>query len=471
MNRQPATGVQQIIEADLTLIGERFERGVRIAVDDAGCISEVGALDVEPTVMLHGRAIIPGMINAHSHAFQRGLRGVGETFPAPPNDQGSFWSWREEMYQLVESMTAERIHALSLQAFREMRDAGITTVGEFHYLHHDHTGDGYAFDEIVLNAAAEAGIRIVLLNTYYHTGGIGQPLRGGQKRFGSTALDAFRRQIDRLSERGAKAARHEGRKAERHEGAADAHESKRSMPPSLWSLGIVAHSIRAVPIEHIIELQWEATRRHWPFHMHVEEQQGEIEECVHCYGKPPMALLNERLEINPMCTFVHCTHTATADLDEYLEAGGNVCICPLTEANLGDGLAHVARMLRDGRPGGHVCLGTDSNLRISMAEEMRWIEYGQRLAGRRRGVLRDAHGRLAETLWHMATTNGARSLGLKAGAIKPGMVADFATLDLDHPSLAGWTKDTLLTSFIFGCGNEPIASTCVGGHWRESGAA
>lgn len=439
------TGVEQIIEADLTLIGDRFERDVRVVVDENGRIERVDdaeSIREQPVRRLTGRALLPGMINAHSHAFQRGLRGVGETFP---ESQGSFWSWREEMYRLVESMTAERIHELSLQAFREMRDAGMTCVGEFHYLHHEHTNDGYAFDEIVLDAAAEAGIRIALLNAYYHTGGIGQSLAGGQQRFGSHDLDAFWQQMNRL------------RRA----------VEDQSSPSGLQSLGVVAHSIRAAPIEHIVELQEEATRLHLPFHMHMEEQQREIEECVHAYGKPPMTLLNERLSINPLCTLVHCTHTATADLDAYLESGGNVCICPLTEANLGDGLAHVARMLRDGRPGGHVCLGSDSNLRISMTEEMRWLEYGQRLAGQTRGVLRDADGRVAETLCHMATTNGARSLGIKTGTIKPSYAADFLTLDLDHPSLAGWTDETLLTSFIFGAGNEPIASTCVGGRWRD----
>jgi len=444
-------GASQIIEADLTLLGERFERGVRITIDHAGRIGEVGdakTVSGEPTVRLRNRAILPGMINAHSHAFQRGLRGVGETFP---DDRGSFWSWREEMYALVEGMTETRMYELSRQAFREMRDAGVTAVGEFHYLHHDESNEGYAMDEIVLRAAADAGIRVVLLNTYYHTGGIGESLRGGQMRFASRNLDAYWQQMEKL------------------------RESPGMVTPGFWApgaqptLGVVAHSIRAVPIEQVAELHAEAMRRHLPFHMHVEEQQKEIEACVHAYGKPPMALLNELLEINPMCTFVHCTHTATADLDAYLEAGGNVCICPLTEANLGDGLAHVFRMLRDGRPGGHVCLGTDSNLRICMAEEMRWLEYGQRLAGQHRGVLRDARGRVAETLWHMVTTNGARALGLKAGAIRTGMAADLLTLDLNHPSLAGWTDETLLTSFIFGAGNGPIASTCVGGQWRNRG--
>jgi formimidoylglutamate deiminase len=255
---------RQVIEADLTLIGERFESGVRIAVDNDGRISAVGDASTvtdEPTERLRHRAILPGIVNAHSHAFQRGLRGVGETFP---DDQGSFWSWREEMYALVERMTAERIYELSRQAFSEMRDAGITTVGEFHYLHHDQTNDGYAFDEVVLRAAADVGIRIALLNVYYHTGGIGQQLSAGQMRFGSNDLESYWAQMETL------------------------RESPGMAMPGLWApgaqptLGVVAHSIRAVPIEQIAELHAEATRRHMPFHMHVEEQQREIEDCVRC---------------------------------------------------------------------------------------------------------------------------------------------------------------------------------------------
>lgn len=423
---------QQVIQADLTYINGRFERDVIIVVDERGMIAEVGNTAHQPTKVLRDAAILPGFINAHSHAFQRGLRGLGETFP---EGAGSFWTWREQMYKLVERMDAELIYELSLRAFREMRSAGITTVGEFHYLHHDASGAGYALDEAVLIAAREAGIRLSLLNVYYQTGGFGQTLSGGQVRFASESPDEFWPQMDRLSD---------------------------LLDPHNQSLGVVAHSVRAAPIEVIASLHEEANRRHLPFHIHIEEQPLEIEQCLQHYGKTPMGLLNANLSINPMFTAVHCTHTAAADMDDFLDAGGNVCICPLTEANLGDGLANVSRIIKQD---GHVCLGTDSNARICFAEEMRWLEYGQRLASQTRGVCVDEAGRNADVLLRMATANGARSLGIKAGVIKPGCAADLCVLDLNAPSLAGWTDESLLGSFVFGTGNEAIAATCVGGRW------
>ncbi len=431
-------GDTQIIEADLTWVRGRFERDVKITVGLKGQIEAVGFSELMPTVCLRDRAILPGMINAHSHAFQRGLRGRGETFG---QGAGSFWSWREAMYGLVDRMDEEAIYALSKQAFGEMLAAGITTVGEFHYLHHDERCEGYAFDEIVLKAAADAGIRIVLLNAYYAAGVIGEPLEGAQRRFGSPSLDAFWLQMDRLETR---------------------------IDRQTQSLGVVAHSIRAADIEDIRALHEEAQRRRLVFHIHVEEQRKEIKDCVAHYDRRPMQLLNERLEIDDRFTAVHCTHTDPSDMTEYLQAGGNVCICPLTEANLGDGIADVPEILEHN---GRICLGTDSNARISFIEEMRWSEYVQRLGRERRGVCTDDSGSCASALWTFATTNGAHALGIKAGRVEAGYAADFVAIDLNHPSLAGWTEDTLLDALVFGSSNEAIAATCVNGKWTESAAS
>ncbi len=428
-------GGTQIIEADLTWVRGRFERDVKITVGSKGQIEAVGFSELTPTVRLRDRAILPGMINAHSHAFQRGLRGRGETFD---QGAGSFWSWREAMYGLVDRMDEETIYALSKQAFGEMLAAGITTVGEFHYLHHDARYEGYAFDEIVLKAAAEAGIRIVLLNAYYAAGGIGEPLEGAQRRFGSPSLEAFWLQMDRL---------------------------QTLIDQQTQSLGVVAHSIRAADIQDIKTLHEEAQRRGLVFHIHVEEQRHEIEDCVAQYDRRPMQLLNERLQIDNRFTAIHCTHTDAGDMTSYLEAGGNVCICPLTEANLGDGIADVPEILKHN---GRICLGTDSNARISFTEEMRWLEYVQRLARERRGVCTDESGSCASALWQMATTNGAHALGIKTGRVEVGYAADFVAIDLNHPSLAGWTEDTLLDALVFGSSNEAIAATCVNGRWIEN---
>ncbi|MEE9128711.1 MAG: formimidoylglutamate deiminase [Phycisphaerales bacterium] len=431
-------GDTQIIEADLTWVRGRFERDVKITVGSKGQIEAVGFSELTATVRLRDRAILPGMINTHSHAFQRGLRGRGETFG---QGAGSFWSWRKAMYGLVDRMDEQTVYALSKQAFGEMLAAGITTVGEFHYLHHDERCEGYAFDEIVLKAAAEAGIRIVLLNAYYAAGGIGEPLEGAQRRFGSLSLDAFWLQMDRL------------------ETLID-HQTQ--------SLGVVAHSIRAADIEDIRAVHEEAHRRGLVFHMHVEEQRKEIEDCVAHYDRRPMQLLNERLQIDNRFTAIHCTHTDSTDMDSYLAAGGNVCICPLTEANLGDGIADVPDILRHK---GRICLGTDSNARISFIEEMRWLEYVQRLAGQGRGVCTDDSGSCASALWHMATTNGAYALAIKTGRVEAGYAADFVAIDLSHRSLEGWSTETLLDALVFGSSNEAIAATCVNGMWIESAAS
>ncbi|HEV8580604.1 MAG TPA: formimidoylglutamate deiminase [Thermoanaerobaculia bacterium] len=426
-----------VLEADLTWTGDRFGPGVQIAVGADGCIEAVGNLGRSPDLRLKNRALVPGMVSAHSHAFQRGLRGRGETFPA---SSGSFWSWREAMYGLVGRLDAEEFRALCLHTFREMRAAGITAVGEFHYFHHRETGPDaadYAFDELALAAAAEAGIRIALIEVYYSTGAVGQPLEGPQRRFGSPSPEIYWRQMDRLAEH---------------------------LDPRRQSLAASVHSLRAAGPEDLAAVYEEARRRDLPFHIHVEEQRREIDDVLAYYGQRPMALLLETLGTATDLTAVHCTHTDAEEMDRFLAAGGTVCLCPLTEANLGDGIAAVPRAHPTS---GSFCLGSDSNARISLIEEMRWLEYTQRLATEGRGLLRDPEGNVARTLWQAATTGGAKALGIEAGRIEPGLWADLAAIDLAAPSLAGWTPETLLESVIFGATEEVIAATCVGGEWVE----
>jgi formimidoylglutamate deiminase len=435
------SGAVRWVEAELTWTGERFERGVRIGVDGGGRIAAVepapepGAEGDAPVERFPGRALLPGFVDAHSHAFQRGLRGRGESFPA---GAGSFWTWREAMYSLVDSLDPEGFRELSLRAFREMRSVGITTVGEFHYLHHAGDTADYALDDALLEAAGQAGIRLVLLQTYYRQGGPGRPLEGAQRRFRSESVDAFLVQVERLASR---------------------------LDPRLQSLGLVAHSIRAASPDEVAALWAEAERRGLPFHMHVEEQVREIVECAAAYGARPLELLLDRLDPSPRFTAVHCTHTDRADMARFARSGGNVCICPTTEANLGDGIADLPGMLEAGAA---VCLGTDSNARISMLEEARWLELVQRLAREGRGVARDpqdAAGRVAPLLLRAATAGGARALGLDAGEIRPGAWADLVAVDLGHPELEGWSEETLLEALLLGCGDRVVAGTCVGGTW------
>lgn len=425
---------EQIIEADLTWTGEAFESGVRICVDGAGRIERVGIDDREPTVRLTGQALLPGFVNAHSHAFQRGLRGRGERFPS---GAGNFWTWREAMYELVASMTEQRAYELSRQAFLEMRAAGIATVAEFHYLRHADDERGFELDQAILAAAKEVGVRLVLLDVYYNTGDIAQPLTGGQVRFESRSLDEFWVAHDRLLT---------------------------MMDPTRQLLGIAAHSIRAVPLDDLIALHEEARRRGLVMHMHVEEQRQEIERCVEHYGMRPMRLLTEHLSLDDRFTAVHCTHSDPGDLAAYLASGAHICICPLTEANLADGFADVPTWLHHD---GSICFGTDSNARISMIEEARWMEYAQRLSREQRGMCVDESGRFARCLLEMATVRGAAALGIDAGRIAPGCHADFVSIDLTAPALAGFEPGTLLESLICGCDNSAIVRTCIGGQWSD----
>ncbi len=425
----------QVIEADLTWTGRRFEPGVRIAVGADGRIWAVGALGRPPTLRLTRRALLPGFVNAHSHGFQRALRGGGERFP---RGAGSFWTWREAMYGLVQSLDREAARRAYLLAFGEMRDAGITTVGEFHYLHHAGDAADYALDAVVLEAADSVGIRLALLNTFYALGGVGRPLEGVQRRFRSESLEAYWTQMDRL---------------------------ERLRDPALQSLGVVAHSIRAVSLADITALHAEAGRRGLRFHMHVEEQVAEVEESVAAYARRPMAALLGAVAIDGNLTAVHCTYTAPDEMASFLGAGGTVCVCPLTEANLGDGLP----ALELPHAAGALSLGTDSNARISFLEEMRWLEYGQRLRLKRRGVLADQEGSAARTLLAVATTGGAAALGVESGRIEAGRWADLVALDLDAPELAGLDGEHLLDGLVFGAGGSAVWGTAVGGVWRRRG--
>jgi formimidoylglutamate deiminase len=427
--------MSRVLEAELTWTGAEFAPHVQVLVDAQGRIAEVGTLGRPDPIRLARVALLPGFVDAHSHAFQRGLRGRGEAFPA---GAGSFWSWREAMYALVDSLDRDTMRRLSARAFAEMRDAGITTVGEFHYLHHEREGD-FALDDAVIEAATDAGIRLVLLYSYYATGAPGRPLEGAQRRFATPSPDGFWRQVDRLAG---------------------------LLAPDTQTLGIAPHSIRAASPAEIRLLHGEACRRGLPVHLHVEEQRREIEESVAAYGRSPMAVILDAVEGGAF-TAVHCTHTADADMARFLAAGGVACLCPLTEGNLGDG---IPRLDRAHAAADRLAIGTDSNNRLAMLEELRWLEYGQRLRGELRGALPDAAGDVAPTLLAAATTGGARALAVPAGRIAAGCWADFVAVDLGAPALAEQPPERLLAALVFGAGNEAIAGTYVGGKWRASGA-
>jgi formimidoylglutamate deiminase len=337
-----------VLAPELAWVDGRFQKDVRVSVAADGSIASVSSTanaDGKSThvVALPGYALVPGMVNAHSHAFQRGLRGLGETYPkseagAPVS---SFWTWREEMYSLVARMTESKLYELTRQCFSEMRDAGITSVGEFHYFHHARAGETdadkqqFAYDQTVLRAARDVGIRVVLLNAYYEHGGFQRaPMSEPQKRFKVDSHAAYWAQMDALS------------------------DVVRQEPTQ--TLGVVAHSMRAVELPDIVKLHEESVRRGLVFHMHLEEQvrashcsgsvlfvqvrvdgvhvmgsqTKEVEDCREAHdGESPMAVLLQNLKIDDKFTAVHCTWTEADLLRKYVEKKGNVCICPLTEVS------------------------------------------------------------------------------------------------------------------------------------------
>lgn len=385
-------------------------------------------------------ALLPGFVNAHSHAFQRGMRGLGETFRA---GRGSFFTWRNSMYELVASLDVDRAYRTSRLAFEEMLDAGITTVGEFHYIHHAaDQGDAtrWALDDAVLRAARDAGIRIVLLHCDYVRGGFDdEPLGGGQRRFDTGTLDAYLASLDRAA------------------GLATG---------PLQSVAAVAHSTRAVPIDRIAAIHAEATRRGTVFHLHLEEVVKEIEDCGRRHDRTPMRLALEHGVIDDRTTAVHCTHSTAEDLRAFGAAGGRICLCPNTEGNLGDGICDLATMREAGID---ISIGTDLNSRIAPAEDLRWIEYVQRVRHQMRGGVIDAQGRTGRALLDIGTRNGAASLGVDAGEIAPGRLADFVAVDLQHRTLEGVDPDHLAEAIVFGTGPDCLVGTCVGGRWVRGG--
>ncbi|MBW3565059.1 MAG: formimidoylglutamate deiminase [Acidobacteria bacterium] len=415
------------IKADLVWTGEAFEPDRLVAFEEDSSASIEPAGNRRADLRLEGKALIPGFVNAHSHSFQRALRGRTERFPG---GRGSFWSWRKAMYALVDEIDPETLKATAVQAFTEMRNGGITSVGEFHYLHH---GSGrWDLDDAVIEAASEAGIRMVLLQTYYERGGFDSPLEPAQARFASESVSEFIETLDRLRAR---------------------------TTNELVSFGIAAHSLRAVSLASAKHLWEAAAERNLPFHMHLEEQRQEIEECQAAHGATPMRLVLDELGPDSRFTAVHATHTAPAELEELASRGGRVCITPLTEGNLGDGVQPLAPEIRS-----QLSLGTDSNARISFVEEMRWLEYVQRLVHEKRGAFVDGKGMMGIELLRIATEGGAASL---RGTLRH--PADYAVIDLTAPSLAGWTRESLLDSIISGSDNSVVAGTIIGGRFRESG--
>jgi formiminoglutamate deiminase len=405
--------------------GERAEAGVLIELDGERIESVTAGAERPPEATFLAGLTIPGLANAHSHAFQRALRGRTQA------ERGDFWTWRRRMYELAESIDPDLYLALARATFGEMALAGITAVGEFHYLHHGPGGTRYedpnALGKAVIQAAHEAGIRITLLDTCYLQGGIGEEPEGVQLRFSDGSAEAWGERVDGL---------------EQGEGV---------------RIGAAIHSIRAVDPDAAAQVAAFAAERSWPLHAHVSEQPAENEDCVSAYGKSPTGLLAEAGALSERFTAVHATHPAEADFSLLGDAGCAVCLCPTTERDLADGVCPARRLAE---AGARLSLGTDSHALIDLFEEARAVELDQRLETGVRG------GHSAAELLHAATAGGSDSIGWpEAGRITPDSLADLVSIGLDGVRLAGTSADHAHESVVFAGTAADVRDVIVGGRF------
>ena len=386
-------------------------------------------------------AVLPGMPNLHSHAFQRAFAGAAER-RGPGED--SFWSWREAMYRLLASIDPDAIESVAAQLYVEMLEAGYTSVGEFHYLHHDREGRSYAClaetSERIVAAAQQAGIALTLLPVLYTSSGFGgDPPASGQRRFVND-VERFARLLETLFSR-----------HRRNDGV---------------RIGAAPHSLRAVTPEDLrraVALLEHLDARA-PIHIHVAEQVREVEDCVRWCGLRPVEWLLEHAGLDDRWCLVHATHLTQAECAALAASDVTVGLCPTTEANLGDGIFPALEFME---AGGRFGIGSDSHVSVSPVEELRWLEYAQRLVHRRRSLLASEDSpSVGRFLYERATRDGARALGFEAGALAAGRRADLIVLDSTLPALEGRHGDELLDALVFAGNVNSVRDVMVGGRWR-----
>ena len=426
---------------DLIYTDGRFQSD-RALVSDGGKIVEIVEASKAPdAIRLKRRALLPGMVNAHSHAFQRIIRGRTEHRSQHTTD--SFWTWREQMYAAANRLGPEEIYTASRMAFLEMALTGITAVGEFHYIHH--ATDGSAYDDPnllareVIRAARDVGIRIALLRVAYARAGFETEPNPQQIRFIEASPETYLKHLDQLL------------------GAPELKDG------TAWA-GVAPHSVRAVPLDYLKTIIAFAKDHDLPTHMHVAEQPAEVSACIKEYGRSPVALLATEGLLSKRFTAVHAIHVTPKAINAMAQAGAIVCACPTTERNLGDGVVPVDSYFEAGV---RVSLGSDSQIQIDLLEDARELEYHLRLQRTSRNVLApvddDDRSALAKRLFECATVSGGRSLGFEGGNLQPGAPADFFTVDLDDPSIAGSSTSDLLTSVVFSISRAAIRDVVVGG--------
>ncbi|WP_369189771.1 formimidoylglutamate deiminase [Streptomyces sp. R08] len=408
------------------------EPGVALEVSDGRITTVRTGVDTPPpgAEILRGLTL-PGLANAHSHAFHRALRGTVQV------GSGTFWTWREFMYSFADQLTPETYHALARAVYAEMALAGITAVGEFHYVHHAHGGTPYAdpnaMGEALIAAASEAGIRITLLDTAYLSSGFGQPPNRHQLRFSDGSADAWAERSSLLKERG--------------------HAR----------IGAAIHSVRAVPARELATVARWAEERRAPLHVHLSEQTAENDACRTAHDRTPTRLLADHGVLGPRTTGVHNTHLTDEDIALLGSTGTGTCMCPTTERDLADGIGPAVALQRAGSP---LSLGSDSHAVIDLLEEARAMELNERLRTRTRGHW------TAAALLRAASADGHAALGwTDAGSLEAGALADFTTIALDSVRTAGPVPRLGAETAVFAATAADVRHTVVGGrHVVRDGA-
>jgi formiminoglutamate deiminase len=403
----------------------------RITSITAGAVAEAG--DERADVLL------PAMPNLHSHAFQRAMAGLAER-RGPGTD--TFWSWREAMYGVALAVTPDEAEAIAAQLYVEMLEAGFGRVGEFHYLHHDRDGTCYArvaeMGERVAAAAADTGIRLTLLPVFYAHAGFGrQPPAPQQRRFVSS-LDVFARLLE------------------------GCREAVSGLDGAV--VGIAPHSLRAVTADELAALL--PLAGDGPVHLHAAEQTREVEDCLAATGRRPVEWLLEHVPIGPSWCLIHATHMTSAEAQALAASGAVAGLCPVTEANLGDGIFAAPAFLA---AGGRFGIGSDSNVLIGVADELRQLEYAQRLGTRTRNVVARPGGSTGRALYDAALAGGTQALGAPARAIAVGAPADLVSVDLDRSLLEGRKGDAVLDGWIFATNRPAVDGVWIGGRRLVSG--
>ncbi|MFG2959537.1 formimidoylglutamate deiminase [Streptomyces sp. NPDC048291] len=408
------------------------EPGVAVEVADGRITAVRTEVPVPPpgAEVLRGLTL-PGLANAHSHAFHRALRGTVQV------GSGTFWTWRELMYTFADELTPETYHALARAVYAEMALAGVSCVGEFHYVHHAPGGTRYAdpnaMGEALIAAAADAGIRITLLDTAYLSSGFGEPPNAHQRRFSDGSAESWAERCSVLKER------------------------------DHARIGAAIHSVRAVPAGQLATVAGWAEERRAPLHVHLSEQTAENDACLAAHGRTPTRLLADHGVLGPRTTGVHNTHLTDEDIALLGGSGTGTCMCPTTERDLADGIGPAVALQHAGSP---LSLGSDSHAVIDLLEEARAMELNERLRTRTRGHW------TAAALLRAASADGHAALGWQdAGSIETGMLADLTTIALDSVRTAGPVPRLGAETAVFAATAADVRHTVVGGrHVVRDGA-